>query len=306
MNLPQNHDSIAVIDTLHQGRPHVVATYLLLGAEPALLDPGPASTLPRVAAALAAYGLELADLRHIVLTHIHLDHAGASGLLMAHSPAARVYVHERGAPHLIDPSRLLNSATQLYGDQMERLWGQVLPVPAERVTICGEGERLRLGERELLAYDAPGHAKHHLVWFEPASGAAFVGDCLGVRLPGVPFTRPATPPPDIDLEEWQRTLDKIAALAPRRLMLTHFGPFDDVAFHLADYRERLLRWAALVRAGLESGRSEAEQIAAFEALGGAEAAGVDGPARAALEQQSGNLAANWRGLARYWRKRLGL
>jgi glyoxylase-like metal-dependent hydrolase (beta-lactamase superfamily II) len=306
MNLPQNRDSIAVIDTLHLGRPHVVATYLLLGTEPALVDPGPASTLPTVAAALAAHGLELGAIRHIVLTHIHLDHAGASGLLVSHSPAARVYVHERGAPHLIDPSRLLNSAAQLYGDQMEQLWGRVLPVPAERVTICGEGERLRLGERELLAYDAPGHAKHHLVWFEPASGAAFVGDCLGVRLPGVPFTRPATPPPDIDLEEWQRTLDKIAALAPRRLMLTHFGPFDDVAFHLADYRERLLRWAALVRAGLESGQSEAEQIAAFETLGGAEAASVDGPARAALEQQSGNLAANWRGLARYWRKRLGL
>jgi glyoxylase-like metal-dependent hydrolase (beta-lactamase superfamily II) len=306
MNASNPQDGIAVIDTLHLGRPHVVATYLLLGAEPALVDPGPASTLPTVAAALAAYGLELGDIRHVVLTHIHLDHAGASGLIVAHSPAARVYVHERGAPHLIDPSRLLSSAEQLYGDQMERLWGEVRPVPAERVTICGEGERLRLDERELLAYDAPGHAKHHLVWFEPASGAAFVGDCLGVRLPGVPFTRPATPPPDIDLEAWQGTLDKIAGLGPRRLMLTHFGPFDDVAFHLADYRERLQRWAALVLAGLESGRSEAEQIAAFEAMGGAEAAGVDGPARAALEQQSGNLAANWRGLARYWRKRRGL
>ena len=306
MNTQHPPNGIAVIDALHLGRPHVIATYLLLGAEPALVDPGPASTLPTVAAALATYGLELSDIRHIILTHIHLDHAGASGLLMSHSPTARVYVHERGAPHLIDPSRLLNSATQLYGDQMERLWGEVRPIPAERVVIYGEGERLQAGDRELLAYDAPGHAKHHLIWFEPASGTAFVGDSAGVRLPGVPFTRPATPPPDIDIEGWLRTLERIESLAPRRLMLTHFGPFDDVAFHLADYRERLLRWAELVRAGLESGRSEAEQIAALEALGAAEAAGIDGPAQAALTQQSGDLSASWRGLARYWRKRLQL
>jgi glyoxylase-like metal-dependent hydrolase (beta-lactamase superfamily II) len=306
MNTPPARDDIAVIDALHLGRPRVIATYLLLGDEPALVDPGPASTLANVEAGLGEYGLRLSDIRHIVLTHIHLDHAGATGSLAARSAAAQVYVHERGAPHLVDPSRLLNSAAQLYGDQMQTLWGELLPVPAERVTVFGEGDRLRVGGRELLAYDAPGHAKHHLVWFEPASGAAFVGDNGGVRLPGTPFTRPATPPPDIDLEAWARTLDRIEALAPSRLMLTHFGPFEDVAFHLADYRERLLRWGEFVRAGLHSGRSEAEQIAALQSLAASESTSLSEADQATTIQQTGALASTWHGLARYWRKREGL
>lgn len=296
-------DGVAVIDTHHMGRAHVVATYALLGDEPALVDPGPASTLPAVEAGLAAHGLTLADIRHIVLTHIHLDHAGASGLIVTAAPAARVYVHQRGAPHLVDPSRLISSAGQLWGDRLEELWGRTVPVPPEVITTFVGGEALQLGPHRLRAYDGPGHAKHHLLWHDEGNGGIFVGDTCGVRLPGVAFTRPATPPPDVDMEAWLRSLDLIESLGPRWLMLTHFGAFDDPAFHLADFRERLVRWAELVRAGLGSGADEAEQIAALQRLGAAEAASLGAAERAALSQQSGDLALSWRGLARYWQKR---
>jgi glyoxylase-like metal-dependent hydrolase (beta-lactamase superfamily II) len=305
MHTPNHPDGVAVIDTHHMGRPHVVATYALLGAEPGLVDPGPASTLPSVEAGLAALGLRVEDLRHIVLTHIHLDHAGATGQIVARSPEARVYVHERGAPHLVDPSRLVNSAGQLWGDRLEQLWGRTIPVPRERISTYVGGEAVRLGAHTLRAYDAPGHAKHHLVWHDEASAGVFVGDNCGVRLPGVAFTRPATPPPDVDLEAWLRTLDLIDSLQPRWLMLTHFGAFDDPGFHLADFRERLVRWAEAVRVGLSSGASEEEQMDALRRLGAEEAASLGAPEQAALSQQSGDLALSWRGLARYWLKRSG-
>lgn len=303
MDSSSTPDGLAVIDTHHMGRPNVVATYALLGDEPGLVDPGPASTLPAVEAGLARHGIALADLRYVVLTHIHLDHAGATGLILERNPGVRVLVHERGAPHLVDPSRLVSSAGQLWGDRVEQLWGRTAPVPPAAITTFVGGERAQVGPHALRAYDAPGHAKHHLVWHDEGAGHAFVGDNCGVRLPGVAFTRPATPPPDVDLDAWLRTLDQIEALSPSRLMLTHFGHFDDPGFHLADFRERLLRWAELVRAGLGSGRSEAEQIADLDELGRREAASLGAPQQAALSQQSGDLSLSWRGLARYWQKR---
>jgi glyoxylase-like metal-dependent hydrolase (beta-lactamase superfamily II) len=294
---------LALIDDLHLGRPQVIGTYLLLGDEPALVDPGPASCLPAVEAGLAAHGLALGDLRALLLTHIHLDHAGASGVILARNPRVRVYVHERGAPHLLDPSRLVSSAARLYGDMMNTLWGEYRPLPAEAITTLTGGETLRVGAHRLGVYDAPGHAKHHVIYYEETSGAAFVGDNAGVRLPALPFARPATPPPDVDLEAWGRTLDLLESLGPRYLCLTHFGAYPDAATHLRDYRERLAAWAELVRAGLASGASEAEQAAALEAFAAGETAGLGAEERAALRQQTGDLALSWRGLARYWKKR---
>ncbi|HMQ32266.1 MAG TPA: MBL fold metallo-hydrolase [Chloroflexaceae bacterium] len=303
MNTPAHPHGVLVLDAHHMGRAHVVASYVLLGDEPALVDPGPAGTLPSLEAGLAQHDLALADIRHVVLTHIHLDHAGATGLILARNPAVRVHVHERGAPHLVDPSRLIGSATQLWGDQVERLWGRTVPVPPEAIGTLTGGEVLRLGRRTLRAFDAPGHAKHHLVWLDEESGGAFVGDNLGVRLPLVRFTRPATPPPDVDLEAWERTIATIAGLGPKWVMLTHYGAYGDVAFHIADFRERLLRWGEVVRRGLEGGASEQEQIEALERLARDEAASLGEPERAALDQQSGAIELSWRGLARYWRKR---
>jgi glyoxylase-like metal-dependent hydrolase (beta-lactamase superfamily II) len=302
MNTRTYPEGVLILDTHHMGRSHVVATYVLLGDEPALVDPGPASTLPTVEATLAQHDLSFNDIRHVLLTHIHLDHAGATGLILAQNPAVRVHVHTKGAQHLIDPSRLVSSAGQLWGDQLETLWGRTIPVPSEAIHTLEGGERLALGGRTLRAYNAPGHAKHHLVWYDEQSGAAFVGDNTGVRLPQMHFTRPATPPPDVDLAAWQVTIDLIADLEPNWLMLTHFGAFNDVEFHLADFRERLLRWGAMVRDGLSSGLSEAEQIAALEAQARLEADSLSPSELTALTQQSGDINLSWLGLARYWQK----
>ena len=294
---------VLTLDTHHMGRTHVVASYVLFGDEPAIVDPGPASTLPQIEAGLAQHDMSLADIKHVVLTHIHLDHAGATGGIVERNPSVQVHVHTRGASHLIDPSRLLNSAAQLYGDQMDALWGRTVPVPQAAITTLTGGERLNLGGRTLQAYDSPGHAKHHLVWHDDESGAAFVGDNVGVRLPLLHFARPATPPPDVDLEAWLGTLDMILGLKPRWLMLTHFGGFNDVDFHVADFRKRLLHWADLVRDGLASGLSETELGVAFVAQAEAEAATLSEEERAAMTQQSGAIISSWRGLARYWQKK---
>lgn len=303
MNTHLVPEAVVTIDGMHLGRPNVIASFLLLGDEPALVDPGPTSCLPALEAGLNAHGLTLGDIRTILLSHIHLDHAGATGVIVARDPGVRVYVHERGAPHLLDPSRLINSAVQLYGDMMDTLWGEIRPVPPELITTLQGGESLRVAGRTVRVFDAPGHAKHHVVYLDELSGTAFIGDNGGVRLPGLPFTRPATPPPDIDLEAWMGTLSMIQGLGSRWLALTHFGAYADVENHLSDYRERLARWAEQVRRGIESGASEEEQMAALEELARAEVAELTPQEREALAQQTGAIALSWRGLARYWRKK---
>jgi len=249
----------------------VIATYLLTGREPTLVDPGPASTLPALEAGLAAHGLGLGDIGSILLTHIHLDHAGATGSILARNPKVKIYVHTIGAQHIVDPSRLLKSANQLYGTMMEKLWGHTVPVPSESITTLEGGEMLDIGGRTIHVYDAPGHAKHHLIYLDQQSGGAFIGDNGGVRLPGLQFVRPATPPPDIDLEAWDGTLLMLDELMPSWLMLTHFGAYNDVEFHISDYRRRLVEWGEFVRRGMESGAPEEEQVAIFEQMVTAEA-----------------------------------
>lgn len=292
---------LGVIDDLHLGQPHIIATHVLLGSEPALVDPGPASTIANLEAGLAAHGLTFADIRHILLTHIHLDHAGATGTLVARYPHLRVYVHQRGAPHLIAPERLLRSASRLYGAMMEQLWGVILPVPEQFVTTLVGGETLHLGERRVRVYDAPGHAPHHVIYLDETSGAACVGDVAGIRLPGATVAQPATPPPDIDIETWLRTLDTLRDLEPRLLLLTHFGPVDDPAAHIAAYREALVRWAEFVRVGLASGADEATQIARLQTFANAEL-GAANTTDHDHYQQASPVELNWQGLARYWRK----
>ncbi|NTV64916.1 MAG: MBL fold metallo-hydrolase [Oscillochloris sp.] len=296
-------DGVITIDDMHLGQPHVIATYLLTGREPALVDPGPASTLPALEAGLAAHGLGLGDIGSILLTHIHLDHAGATGSILARNPKAKIYVHNVGAQHIVDPSRLLKSANQLYGDMMDTLWGQTVPVPRESITTLEGGEMLDIGGRTIHVFDAPGHAKHHLVYLDQQSGGAFIGDNGGVRLPELQFVRPATPPPDIDLEAWDGTLLMLDELMPTWLMLTHFGAYNDVTFHISDYRRRLVAWGEFVRQRLELDASEEEQVAALEEMAVAEASDLSPAQRAALIRQTGSLTLSWRGLARYWRKR---
>jgi len=208
-----------LIDLLHLGRPRVIGAWLLGDV---IVDPGPASCLPVLLDALGDR-----PLRAVALTHIHLDHAGATGSLVRRFGELEVWVHERGAPHLADPSRLLASATRLYGTEMERLWGEVLPVPAERIRVLSGGERVA---GMTVAY-TPGHASHHVSYRHEQSGWAFVGDVAGVRIAGGPTIAP-TPPPDIDLAAWRRSIELIRAWRPEALVTTHFGAHHDVAAQL--------------------------------------------------------------------------
>ena len=223
------------IDVKHLGREHVICAHEVDGL---IVDPGPASSVDELLDALGGKAP-----RALLLTHIHLDHAGAAGVLARVFPSLTVYVHERGAPHLIDPSRLLASAKRLYGDDMERLWGEVAPVPAERVQSLAGGETV---EGMRVAY-TPGHASHHVCYLHEASGEAFVGDVAGVRLPGSTYTIAPTPPPDIDVEAWLSSLDQVAAWSPSALCLTHFGRHEDVSEQLDRLRSGLLARAERAR-----------------------------------------------------------
>jgi glyoxylase-like metal-dependent hydrolase (beta-lactamase superfamily II) len=258
------------------------------GDEPALIDCGPTSCLAALEAALGDRGLALADIRHLVLTHIHLDHAGAAGALVRKNPALRVYVSAIGAPHLVDPSRLERSARRLYGDDFDRLWGELVPVPEEAIEIVGDKVL------ELDAWPTPGHASHHISYLAP-DGSCYAGDAAGVRVVPSSYIAPVAPPPDIDLEAWEGSLDEIEARAPARLCLPHFGVVEDVRDHLTGMRARLREWAARVRDGATEEEFVAEAEAELAAAGGESAAAYT---------QAGPLWQSYQGLKRYWDKRV--
>ena len=248
------------IDLRHLGHERVIGCYLLdLPAGPALFDCGPASCVPQLKEGLRERGLELTDLRHLLLSHIHLDHAGAAGVLVREHPALQVHVSEIGAPHLIDPERLERSARRLYLDQFERLWGELAPVPEQNVHIVGSEV---LG---LECFPTPGHASHHVCYLD-ADGTLYAGDATGVRIQPSSFVLPPTPPPEFDLEQWITTLDEIERRHPKRLALIHFGVAEDIESHLAELHERLTAWTALVR----DGATEDEFVASAAAQLGAE------------------------------------
>jgi glyoxylase-like metal-dependent hydrolase (beta-lactamase superfamily II) len=231
------------IDLLHQGKPRRIASYLLDTDDgPALFDCGPAATVDALRAGLANEGLALTDIRHLLLSHIHLDHAGAAGVLVREHPALRVHVSEVGLPHLVDPSRLERSARRLYGDEFDGLWGELAPVPEENVHVVGSSV---LG---LECFPTPGHASHHVSYLD-RDGTLYAGDAAGVRIQPGRYVMPPTPPPEIDVELWQRTIDEIDRRSPERLALIHFGVADDPGRHLADLRLELYDWAEFVRGG---------------------------------------------------------
>jgi glyoxylase-like metal-dependent hydrolase (beta-lactamase superfamily II) len=267
------------LDLLHLGRERVIGAYLLDTEDgPALLDCGPASCAATLKERLRGRGLELADVRHLLLTHIHLDHAGAAGTLVREHPELQVHVSEVGAPHLVDPSRLERSARRLYGDAFDALWGELAPVPEENVHVA------TAGVAGADCFPSPGHASHH-VCYVTSDGTLYSGDAAGVRIAPTSFVLPPCPPPDLDVAAWERTLDTIAARAPERLALIHFGVFEDVERHLAALRARLLEWAQVVA----SGADESEFVAAASAeLGQAleDADAVDVVAQAMPLEQS--------------------
>jgi glyoxylase-like metal-dependent hydrolase (beta-lactamase superfamily II) len=295
------------VDLNFLGIPEVIATAVLHHASGvALIDPGPSTTHQSLKESLRRKGISITDVRQILLTHIHLDHAGVTGTLVRENPGIEVLVHERGAMHMIDPSKLLASAGRLYGADMDRLWGDFIPVPAARVKALKGEEHIVAAGRELEVAYTPGHASHHVSYFDGASRVAFVGDTAGIRRTGRDYIMPPTPPPDIDLDAWRTSEDRILSWEPETLFLTHFGPFHGARMHFQDMTERLGVWSGIVRRLLanpaldEDGR---ERAFVSEAL-------LDlkrklGEQEAERYGRAGRLDYSWQGLSRYWRKKQG-
>jgi glyoxylase-like metal-dependent hydrolase (beta-lactamase superfamily II) len=295
---------LSYLDLEFQGLPRIIAAVVVYGPDGvALVDPGPTSTLPTLRAALAAAGMSMRDVTTILLTHIHLDHAGATGTLVREYPGLRVFVHEKGAPHMANPEKLVASAARLYGDAMERLWGDVLPVPAERMTMLAGGERVAAGGRTFDVEYTPGHASHHVSYFDRESGVAFVGDTAGVRTRADGFVMPPTPPPDIDLEAWRDSLARIGQWRPDTLFLTHFGPASSVTSHLSELGDHLELASGLVKTSLaREGRDEDREAWFADEMRRELSRRMNEADRRAYET-AGRFDLNWRGLARYWRKK---
>ena len=247
------------IDHRWMGVPGLIASYLVGdGDDLALVEAGPASTADAVLAGIRAAGHDPADVRTLLLTHIHLDHAAGTGVLLQHLPRARVVVHPAGAAHLADPSRLLASATRIYGDRMDALWGRMLPVSVDRIDAVKDAD-VRAGGRVLTAMDTPGHAGHHLAFHDREAGLLFTGDVAGVRLPGCAYVRPPTPPPEFDPELWRASVRGLREARADRLLLTHFGGFDDPERHLVELQERLDDWTTWAR-GEQGGEWDRDEL----------------------------------------------
>jgi glyoxylase-like metal-dependent hydrolase (beta-lactamase superfamily II) len=277
------------IDLRHLGNERVIGVYLVETPEGlALHDCGPRTCVDALERGLRERGVALTDVEHLLLSHIHLDHAGAAGTLVRRHPRLRVHVSEVGAPHVVDPSRLLSSARRLYGNDLERLWGEPEPAPRENVEVAGAEAA------GLECFPTPGHAWHH-VCFTTEDGTVLAGDATGVRIVPGRSILPAAPPPEIDLEAWARTLDEIERRRPRALALTHYGVVTDVGEHLERMRATLGGWAGRVRDGLAF-EEWADAARADLAAGGDR----EGAARAEL---AAPLDQSYAGLARYWRKR---
>lgn len=295
---------LSYVDLNFLGRPHAIATGIISGSgEVGLVDPGPTTCLAALEEGLHEQGIHLADVTHLLLTHIHLDHAAATGTIVKRHPHIQVLVHERGATHMVDPKKLLDSATRLYGADMDRLWGEFLAVPASNVRRLQGGERVDVAGRTFDIAYTPGHASHHVSYYDASSGIAFVGDTAGICIDGG-YIVPPTPPPDIDLEAWRASASRIEAWQPKTLFLTHFGPSPmPPAVHLQTLLDHLdvasrLAHETLSMPGTDDDRRRTygEQI------------------RRELRRQmtetqmtSYALAAPfemlWDGLARYWKKR---
>lgn len=296
---------IDYVDVNFLGFPNIIATAVLHGpGGVALVDPGPSTSLATLQGALERGGIRMSDVRHILLTHIHLDHAGAAGTIVQAHPHVDVFVHERGAPHLVDPSKLLTSASRLYGQDMDRLWGDFLPVPQERLRVLGGGERIEVAGRTLEVAYTPGHASHHVSYFEPSSRIAFVGDTAGIRRGSGQYVMPASPPPDVDLELWRTSEARILEWDPDTLFLTHFGPFNGARMHFQELMDRMVEWSrAALRLVNDESLSEEEREARFVADAVQELRRAVGVQEAERYSRAGSIAYSWQGLARYWRKK---
>src|SRR5919112_500909 len=298
---------IEIIDLDFMNTGQVIASFLLLGedgASAALVETGPTNCLDRLTAGLQDRGVSYGDVRQVYLTHIHLDHAGASGHLSGVLPNATFYVHEIGYQHLADPSKLVKSATRIYGERMEELWGEARPVPEDRIKVLKDGEETGTAGGVLVAHDTPGHAYHHLAYLESSSGALFTGDVAGIRLPGQSYVRPPTPPPEIDVEAWVRSIEQIRGIGPASLWPTHFGSYEDVGRHLGELEQRLQDWLLFIEGRMDEGAEREEISEELKAKGDAEmlAEGAD-PEQSGQYDMAGKYPMLTDGLMRYVTRR---
>lgn len=334
-------DSIGYVDVHYLGHAQMIATGVLETADGLLLvDPGPTVSLDGLEAGLRERGQALADVRGLLLTHIHLDHAGAAGTLAARIPGLQVYVHRKGARHLAAPERLLRSAERIYGDDMDTLWGAFEAVPEGDIHALDGGETLLIGGRAIRVAYTPGHALHHVSYLDERTGTAFAGDTAGMRLVGANLVWPVTPPPDIHLEQWAGSLAALRDWGAEVLFTTHFGPHHDVSDHLDAFETGLRQWSERVYRDLaaleihardeQAAQKSAEDAPEEEATGGDapgesadEARPATTPERAATRfhrdmiatlpedmpasvqevyARFGHPETSWHGLARYWRR----
>lgn len=284
------------VDTLLGGWEKVTAGYLVEGPAPVLIETGSQSSVPTLLEALARHGVAATDLAGIAVTHIHLDHAGGVGDVARAFPNATVYVHEKGARHLVDPERLVRSAAMVYGDLLDSLYGRLDPTPGDRVHVLEDGEEIRVGPgRTLTTIDSPGHAKHHLALHDSESGIIFAGDAVGVRLPDAGVLRPATPPADFDLDQAVNSLRKFASRSPSGIALAHYGLLGDPAGLLEEAESTLRDWAGTAEAAWRAGDDIAQ---ALTDRFGAQIEGVAEEHRAKLETLNG-IHSNAAGLKRW-------
>lgn len=293
-----------LIDLEYLERPYLIATGVLETDEGlVLVDPGPTTCLQTLDAKLEAEGASLEDVNAILLTHIHLDHAGATGSIVAENPAIQVYVHRIGARHMINPEKLLASATRLYGAMMDELWGDFLAVPEANVHVLYGAEMLAIGGRSFEVAYTPGHAIHHVSFLDRSTGTAFVGDTAGYRIAGQDYVMPITPPPDIDVDRWFESLDVLRRWEAERIFVTHFGPSGKSAWHLDEMERHLQAWRERVKTLMETGEDKEVQATVFHEEVVTELK-VHLPADlVAPYEHFGQPRVSYHGLARYWRKR---
>ncbi len=295
-------DGVIEIDTLLGGWQRLTAGYLIEGPAPVLIETGSQSSVPALLEALDSLGVSADDLAGVVVTHIHLDHAGGVGDVAAAFPRATVYVHEKGARHLVDPIRLISSASRVYGGLLDSLYGRLEPTPAARIHVLADGQDIVVGPgRVLTAIDSPGHAKHHLGLHDSGSGILFAGDALGVRLPDVGVLRPSVPPPDFDLDLALASISKFEARAPAALALAHYGVVHNAGSLLSEAADVLRAWADVASTAWRDG---ADIETALSAAFSADLTGVDPAAAERLETLNG-LHSNAAGLRRWLELRQG-
>ena len=296
------NDPIHILDLQFLGISQTIASYLLIGPEgPVLVETGPGSTLPTLRKRLTAHGVAPEDIKHVLLTHIHFDHAGAAGWWA--QQGAQIYVHHFGARHLIDPAKLIASATRIYGDKMDMLWGDILPAPAEKVTLLHDGDTIFAGGLQFDVLETPGHARHHHVY--RLGDIAFTGDAAGVAIPGANLVDLPAPPPEFDKEAWLATLDRLEAEKFQAIYPTHYGRVDDVSSHLAQLRDLIASGASFVKRSMDAGLGRDNILARYLSWNGERArkAGLD-EQQIAQYMAANPLDMSVDGIMRYWRKKM--